>query len=152
MRTLLESMSITKIHFHCLMTATNLIKPLIDTYGNRHTINIIQQKQLWNEKYYENNNILFDLIIVLDRLPEQLKKAKLESNTIKIQICDYIGKYKKMNKCIICNNYSSKRSVCGLRYCSEECQKINWKSHKKICQCCIDKNTHLKFSMSIHNH
>jgi hypothetical protein len=38
--------------------------------------------------------------------------------------------------CIACNNPGTKRcGGCGnARYCSEECQKRDWKQHKAICQ------------------
>ena len=143
-RTLLSTMSIRDIQLHCVITASTMIKPLIDRFGNHHVIHINQQKELWNEEYYENNKTVFELIIVMDRLPEAYKKAKLESDAIRIQICDYVGKQKKIHKCYLCRNYAPKKSVCGLRYCSDECQKFDWKHHKQICELCRNENKRLK--------
>jgi ankyrin repeat protein len=42
----------------------------------------------------------------------------------------------KLNRvCIVCNKPSRNRCTrCDMRYCSSECQNIDWKQHKKICK------------------
>lgn len=38
--------------------------------------------------------------------------------------------------CYHCNLPSNKKCVCGVRYCSVECQQKDWPDHKTICRMC----------------
>jgi hypothetical protein len=54
------------------------------------------------------------------------------------KICDDCKKEDAVAKtCVICKKISDKRLLCcpckTVRYCSSECQKKDWKSHKKTC-------------------
>ena len=69
-----KNLKFTELFKYCLFSATNLIKPLIEVYGNRHFIDIVQQKKIWNDMYEENNTIMFGLIVILFKLPDKLIK------------------------------------------------------------------------------
>jgi hypothetical protein len=51
----------------------------------------------------------------------------------------YDSKYKNPNLCFVCKKDEKdfklfQCSVCkSVKYCSQECQKLDWKSHKIIC-------------------
>lgn len=53
--------------------------------------------------------------------------------------CGYIDLYKYLNAlnkkiCYVCNKKSKSQCPnCDTKYCSRECQNIDWKQHKKIC-------------------
>ena len=139
-----NDLKFSELFKYCLFSATNLIKPLIESYGNRHFIDSVQQKKVWNEMYEENNTTMFGLIVILFKLPDKLKTVKLEIATINLKIYDYDDIKKNKYICCYCNNHSNKKSVCGLKFCSNECQNNNWNNHKKICKICIDENKRVK--------
>ena len=57
------------------------------------------------------------------------KCGKINKNTTPAQLLDAIS------ECAVCNTPTTTRcSQCNMvRYCSRECQKQDWKKHKKIC-------------------
>jgi hypothetical protein len=52
---------------------------------------------------------------------------------------DYYGyreQFSSRNLCWTCDTLTKKRCLlCETRYCSQACQKANWKEHKEICSC-----------------
>ena len=58
---------------------------------------------------------------------------------------EYLLKHKKKVKCDGCNKQSTeKMKLCSgcerVRYCDAECQKKDWKEHKKVCgKCAVDE-------------
>jgi len=60
-------------------------------------------------------------------LPEKIIELKLYENANKLRICQNCSKFDikyTFAKCIVCKS---------AHYCSRECQKIDWKEHKKFC-------------------
>lgn len=54
-------------------------------------------------------------------------------NGITELMCD-LRTHKKYKLCNMCGLEAHKKCTCGTRYCSTNCQKVDWKIHKSICE------------------
>lgn len=67
-----------------------------------------------------------------------LKKAIKVSPSLK-ELCDITSEVAWRNMCSVCGQKDVKTKRCSgcknIRYCSQKCQRADWKSHKRVCYC-----------------
>ena len=118
------------LHILDLIETREYLKPILykDSYPNEKLLNIKStlsreeaiQFLKENEKYYQHHE-KYDDDALYDIVHHENKYLRRNKSSVKL--------------CLVCLKKSTKCcSKCGVAYyCSAECQKSHWKSHKKVC-------------------
>jgi hypothetical protein len=77
-----------------------------------------------------------------DDMNERKDEGRIDSDSFeKLSINDNENS-NKLNICVYCSKPAeNKCGACGIMYCSHDCQKKDWKEHKKVCQKQISSTT-----------
>ena len=98
-------------------------------YHNKATINNIMTEIVLTEGAYIGevfrSNFIEIANIVLGELVKDNNWKNIDNNTlyVKKKICTHCKEFKCYSRC----------ESCRQPYCSKNCQKLDWKSHKLIC-------------------